>query len=272
MPSLTLIITTYNWVEALDRVLASVAAQGDRDFEVIVADDGSTAETAACIEAWKTRFPVLLRHCWQPDEGFRAAAVRNRAATLAQGAYLVFVDGDCILCPDFIQNHRRLAQPGYWVSGNRVLCSQAWTQKILAQRIPLFNYSAWQWVKAAFQGRINRAFFRCRLPLGVLRNGQPKRWRGAKTCNLGLWTADFKAVNGFDEAFEGWGFEDSDLVIRLINRGCYHRQGRWGGLAVIHCWHPERSRTLAGENRRRLEETRRSKRFWAPKGVVSPQN
>jgi GT2 family glycosyltransferase len=258
VPHASLIVTTYNWVAALDQVLASLAVQTEPNFEVIVADDGSRNDTRHAIQAWQSCFPVPLKHCWQEDQGFRAAAIRNRAVLLAESNYLIFLDGDCVVRSSFVQKHLRLAKPGWFVAGNRVLCQEAF--------IPRPQKSLGYWLVQRMKGHINRFSPLLSLPLGPLRYAQPNRWQGAKTCNLGLWIQDFKTVNGFDEQFQGWGFEDSDLVIRLQNAGICHKSGRFA-LPVFHLWHPEKNRNLASGNWQRLQETQQSGRILAIQGL-----
>ena len=128
---ISVIITTYEREDALDAVLAALSRQGDRGFEVVIADDGSGPGTADMVERWRSRLDVALRHVWQKNCGFRAAEIRNRALLACQGDYCVFLDGDCLAPPDFIATHRKLAEPGWFVTGNRVLLSPALTAAVL---------------------------------------------------------------------------------------------------------------------------------------------
>jgi glycosyltransferase involved in cell wall biosynthesis len=125
---ITLIVTTYNWPEALELVLIGLNHQSAADFEVIVADDGSTPQTSALINAYLTRVNFPLSHIWQEDAGFRASKIRNKAAAQAKGDYLVFLDGDCIPLISFIQRHLQLMEEGWMVSGNRILLNASITK------------------------------------------------------------------------------------------------------------------------------------------------
>src|SRR4030088_3340476 len=124
---ISLIVSTYNREDALAAVLRSLTRQTDRDFELLVADDGSGIATARVVTEWAARMPVPLRHIWHPDRGFRLAEIPNRAVRASAGSYCVFLDGDCIARPDFVAAHRRLAEPGWFVTGNRVLLSSELT-------------------------------------------------------------------------------------------------------------------------------------------------
>ncbi len=121
---ISVIVTTYNREDALNTVLRSLARQTDKNFEVIVADDGSAATTEALVEAWKTKLGHPLAHVWHEDRGFRAAEIRNRAILASHADYVIFLDGDCVTRPDFVATHRALAERGWFVTGNRILLSR----------------------------------------------------------------------------------------------------------------------------------------------------
>lgn len=247
---ISVIVTTYNWPDALTACLNSLLAQQDRQFEIIIADDGSTSETHQLINQFQQKSPIDIQHIFHDDRGFRAGTIRNKAVAASSGRYLLFVDGDCIALPSFIQRHRQLADPGYFVPGNRVLLNEAYTAHVLEQRIPLHNakfmYFAMLWLRR----RINRL-----LPLIYWRfhprYRHPDFWQKAMTCNLAVWRNDFIAVNGFDEVFEGWGYEDSDLVIRLIHSGIKRKEGRFA-TPVLHLWHKQNDRSQHNQNYQRL--------------------
>ena len=264
---LSVIVTTYNRPDALRAVLRSLAAQTDKAFEVLVADDGSRDETALAIAEEARDFPVPLVHLWQEDDGFRAAAARNLAVAASRGDYLVFVDGDSVLRPDFIARHRALAEPAWFVAGNRVLLSEDFTAKVLqTPLVELHGDSRLSWLGRWFSGAINRWLPLCFVPGQSWRTRQPQRWQGARTCNLALWRSDFDAINGFDEAFQGWGHEDADLAIRLLHAGVQRKDGRFA-TAVLHLWHRENDRSNLAENERRLAEILAADRRRATVGI-----
>lgn len=267
MRSLAVVITTYNRPDALAAVLAGYLAQTDGDFEMIVADDGSTPETAEVIAAVRARAGFTITHVWQEDQGFRAAAVRNRALAATTADYVLFSDGDCIPLPRFVEQHRRLAEPGWFVAGNRVLMSEPFTTEVLEQRLSVEEWTALRWLTAAAAGKINRFAPICRLPYaGPLRKWPAKRWEGVMTCNLSAWRSDLLRINGFDEAYAGWGLEDSDLAIRLIRSGVAHKSARFAA-PVLHLWHREHDRGGLAENRQRLQGLLNSERVSAKDGV-----
>lgn len=250
---ISVIVTTYNRADALRAVLTGLDAQRDRDMEVIVADDGSRDDTRALVLAAARSARVPLHHVWQEDLGFRAGAARNRAAACAAGDYLVFLDGDCVPRPDFIAQHRALAEPGWMVAGNRILLSESFSQRALADQLPIHGWSNDRWQVARREGSINRTLPLRTLPLGPLRKLAARRWQRVRTCNLAVWRADFVTVNGFDEVYAGWGFEDSDLAVRLLNAGVRRKEGAFA-TGVLHLWHRENDRRFEGENLARLQQ------------------
>lgn len=246
------IVTTYNRPEALALVMAGFAAQADKRFELIVADDGSTGETAQAVRNFASSAPFAVRHVWQEDAGFRAAAIRNQAVLASDADYLVFTDGDCVPMPNFVAAHRSLAERGCFLAGNRMLLNEDLTAWVLAEQTPIYAWSRADWQSAKQRGGVNRLAPLRELALpGWLRKVRPRRWQGAKTCNLSLWRDDFVRVNGFDECYCGWGLEDSDLVIRLLRAGLCHKSARFAA-PVAHLWHREFDRAGLTENRARL--------------------
>src|SRR5450631_696963 len=180
---ISVIITTYNREDALDAVLRSLAHQTEQDFEVIVADDGSTAATAAVIDVWKGKVGRRLDRVWHEDRGFRAAEIRNRAILASRGAYCIFLDGDCIVRPDFVATHRRLAEAGCFVTGNRILLSRDLTADVLRGKLTPESWSFGRWLAQRLRGRVNRLSALLHLPLGPLRHLRRHAWRGARSCN-----------------------------------------------------------------------------------------
>jgi len=248
---LSVIVTTYNRSDALARCLDGLYAQTERDFEILIADDGSNASHRNVMAYSLRQSPVPIQHVYHDDQGFRAAAIRNRAVAASHGDYLLFLDGDCVPFPSFIVRHRRLARPKHFVPGNRLLLSARLTQWVLHEAFPLHEADWRFWLRARLRGDVNRLLPLWSLPLGALRRLQPHKWQHAMTCNLGVWKRDFLAVNGFDESFSGWGYEDSDLVIRLLHAGVQRLEGRFA-VPVCHLWHPPNDPSRREENWQRL--------------------
>jgi glycosyltransferase involved in cell wall biosynthesis len=263
---ISVIVTTYNREDALEAALAALSCQSDRGFEVVVADDGSGPGTAAAVERWRVRLGAPLGHIWQADLGFRAAEIRNRAILAARGDYCVFLDGDCIARPDFLAAHRLLAEPGWFVTGNRVLLSPALTAAVLCDGLQPQTWSAPEWIARRRRGDVNRLAAVMRLPLGPLRKLAPGQWRGARSCNLAVWRCDLDRVDGFDANFSGWGREDSDLLIRLLHAGVRRKDGRFA-TGVLHLWHPDADRAQLAANDARLAAVLADTRVRAQRGL-----
>ena len=263
---ISVIVTTYNRDDALAAVLRSLARQTDPDFEVIVADDGSGPATAALVESWQARAGHRVVHVWQEDRGFRAAEIRNRAILAARGSYCVFLDGDCIVRPGFVAAHRRLAEPGWFVSGNRVLLSRELTERVLREGLTPEQWSLARWLTERARGGVNRIAALVGLPLGPLRRLRKTAWQGARSCNLAIWRADLDRVDGFDADYSGWGKEDSDIIVRLLHAGVRRKDGNFA-TGVVHLWHKEADRGQLGDNEGRLAEVLGSDGVRARRGL-----
>jgi glycosyltransferase involved in cell wall biosynthesis len=260
------IVSTYNRPDALDAALRSLARQSDQKFEVLVADDGSRLDTATVVKRWQGRIGRRVVHVWHPDDGFRLAEIRNRAILAADGAYCVFLDGDCLVRGNFVAAHRALAEPGWFVTGNRVLLSRELTERVLRENLTAECWTMAQWLAARLGRGINRLAPLVSLSLGPLRKAQAHAWRGARGANIAMWRSDLVAVDGFDSAFAGWGREDSDLFVRLIRAGVSRKDGRYA-TGVLHLWHPDADRARLSENEERLDEVLASDRILASKGL-----
>ena len=267
---ITIVVTTYDRDDALDAVLRALSRQDDTDFEVIVADDGSGPATKALIDSWTPRFAAPLRHVWQAHNGFRAAEVRNRAIVASTGDYVVFLDGDCLPRRDFVAAHRALAEPGWFVAGNRILLSRTLTEDVLRNRREPETWSLGAFVRERLRGGINRLLPLVRFPIAGWRKAVAHRWEGCRSCNLAVWRQDLDRVDGFDAAFMGWGKEDSDLVVRLLHAGVRRKDGRFA-TGVLHLWHAPEDRSRLPENETRLGGAIGSARVRAEQGLSSLQ-
>lgn len=268
MCKVSVIVTTYNRPHALLLVLQSLQAQTHQPHDVIIADDGSNEETASLLRGFCKHSSLNVLHVWQKDCGFRAAKIRNKAAVQASGDYLIFLDGDCVPTRYFVEHHVSLAETTWFVAGNRLLLSESFTKVCESSKADISDRSKWYWIKQRFLGHVNRV-----LPLmtfqlrGHWRKRKAERWQGAKSCNLAVWRSDLFKVNGFDEAFEGWGHEDAALVVRLIHGGILRKEGRMA-VPVFHLWHAEYSRTNENDNFQHLQTVINDvENHWANKGV-----
>ena len=253
---LTVLINTYENPVALDAVLARLARARELADELVVADDGSGVSTREVVAKWQKRAPMPVRHAWQEHRGFRRARALNTAITLAQGDYLVFLDGDCLPSPRFASDHRALAEDGCFVQCRRCFVEEGCVPDALAGRKTL--------LQLALGGKITGLFKSFRLPWPVIRRDQ--ELKGILGCNLAIWKKDLVAVNGYDESYEGWGKEDSDLAARLYHAGL-RRKFVHGRAIVYHLNHPPASRAKLPEAEQRLEETLHTRRIKALRGL-----
>jgi glycosyltransferase involved in cell wall biosynthesis len=263
---ISVIVTTYNREDALDAALRALAHQSDEDFEIVIADDGSRAETARIVDGWRSRLPMSLKHVRHEHRGFRGGEIRNRGIRASDGEICIFLDGDCLAAADFIAAHRRLHEPGWFVTGNRILLSRELTATVLAQGMAAeeWNFSALLHRRAG--GGVNRLLPTLRLPLGPLRKLKSASWEGAQTCNLAVARRDLDRIDGFDSTYAGWGLEDSDLVVRLLHAGVRRKDGRFA-TGVLHLWHPQNDRSQLAANQARLDEVIGGTRVRALRGL-----
>lgn len=247
-PRISLMVATYNWPEALELTLCSALRQSVLPMEILVADDGSTEETARLVRAVAAHARVPVRHVWHPDEGFRLAAIRNRAIAAAAGDYIVQIDGDILLHRHFLRDHARFARRGSFVSGSRLLLTEPLTRRLLGRHeAPSFSFAS-----KGVRHRLNGVRAPWLSPL--LAGYGADRTRG---CNMAFWRDDMVRVNGYDESFRGWGAEDFELALRLRHSGVCHRTLKFSAIA-FHLWHPERSRDAVSRNEALLASTRES--------------
>ena len=258
---LSVIVTTYNRPEALIRVLDGLRRQHCLPDEVIVADDGSGPATADAIGTFIGETPYPLYHVWQPDTGFRAAAIRNKAIRRAQGDYILLLDGDCIPSPRFVDDHLRLAEAGHFFQGHRILVSRRLTPAFEADRIT----RAWRLWLDWLGGHLGNGHHLVRLTAWPARRFQ--KLGGIRSCNMGLFTEDLYAVNGFNEDFVGWGREDSELAVRLFRFGL-HRKSHPFMAVCFHLWHAEHDRSRLAANDDRLQQQLAADGFTCANGLV----
>lgn len=255
----SLIVTTYNWPEALAASLHSAFRQVVLPDEIIVADDGSGPATRELIAGLATKSPVPLIHSWQEDLGFRAAMSRNRAIARARGDYLVMIDGDMVLDPHFLADHLHWAAPGCFVQGSRVILDPARSALVKAR-----PDQGPRWYQSGVSNRINGL----RLPwlADQVARRACKHLKGIRTCNFALHRQDAYLVNGFNEAFVGWGREDSEFCVRLMNKGIQRRNLKFSGIAY-HLHHQENARAALPANDRLLQDAIALKRDWCEQGL-----
>ncbi|MDK4688971.1 glycosyltransferase family 2 protein [Kingella negevensis] len=257
----SLIITTYNRPDALQKVLNSVLTQTQLPQEILIADDGSRQDTADTIAQFAQKSPIPVQHIWQEDNGFRAAQSRNRALATAKSEYIVIIDGDMLLEKHFIEDHIQAAQKNTLIQGSRVLLTQEKTQAILTQPEKTESIKPWH---DGIGKRLSAV--RCPILSRQIWNKKSQSHKSIKSCNMGFFREDALEINGFNNDFIGWGREDSEFVARLYHSGCQRRNLKFAGIAY-HLWHNEAERAALPQNDALLQNTLEKKLIRCENGV-----
>ena len=234
---LSIIISTYNSEEWLHKVLLGYTIQTEKNFEVIVADDGSTNKTKDIIDSFRDKFQHPIIHVWHEDNGFRKCKILNTAILASNSDYLLFTDGDCIPRKDFVAHHLKDLEPGYFLSGGYfklpMTISKAITDDdILHQRCFKVSWLRKQGLKLNFKiTKLNKnkyfaAFMNWLTPT-------KRSWNGH---NSSGYKSDILAINGFNELLD-YGGEDREMGERLFNNGLLSKQIRYMAICV-HLDHP----------------------------------
>lgn len=265
---ISVVVTTYNQPDWLEKVLWGLAAQTDPDFEVLVADDGSGPATRELVGRAEGLVGRPVRHVWHDDLGFRKCAILNAALRACQGDYILFLDGDCIPRSDFVAVHRRLARPGRFLSGGAFRLPRAVSARVGREEVragvafrPAWLHAAgvpWSFRLARLGAPPALAAMLDRLtPTGATFNGG----------NASAWRQDVLAVNGFDERM-GHGGLDREFGARLEHLGRPGLQVRHRAI-VLHLDHDRGYRDAATvrANRAIWDDTVARRRIRAVAGL-----
>jgi len=264
--SLSVVVTTYNNPRGLELVLAGLVRQTFRDFELLIADDGSGPDTAAIITRFAGHAPFSVRHVWHPDEGFRKCTISNRAILEAAGEYLVFFDGDCIPGRRCLEIHIRSATRDSYLAGGAVYLDHRLSERLTPADVSsgrLDRPGLW-WM------RVNKRRRLLARHLPVIREVMNRRvprepsWRGG---NSSGWAEHIRAVGGFDERFT-YGFEDADFGHRLQALGVHGRSIRYSN-PVMHVEHsrPYADPRQLARNRELYDQNRALRLVRTPYGI-----
>ncbi|MFT5890964.1 MAG: glycosyltransferase involved in cell wall biosynthesis [Dokdonia sp.] len=242
LPKITLIIATYNNVKWLEKVLHGYSTQNYKDFEVIVADDGSSKETEDLIKSFQKDYPVPLHHIWHEDKGYRRQTILNISLTKAAHEYVVFTDGDCIPKEDFLERHANYAEKGKFLSGGYCKLDMDLSEDITKEDILAGNCFDVEWLKE--KGSLGSSQYR-KLASGetvakLLDVVTPSN-ASFNNCNSSAWLEDLIRINGYDERMQ-YGGPDRELGERLENAGVKGKQIRHRALC-LHLDHPRGYKT-----------------------------
>ncbi len=255
--TVALLISTYNWPAALELVLASVLQQTRMPDEIVVADDGSGLETRILIEKYQSKFTVPLKHVWHEDKGFRKSLILNKSVKQIDAEYIIEIDGDIIVRPEFVADHLNAAQNGYFIQGSRTMIKEAKSKEILTTGQPKLS---------PFSSGITNRFNAFRVPLlsrfFFLLPSNPFHIKG---CNLAFWKNDFIKINGYYNGFEGWGAEDYEFGARLLHAGVKRKTLKMSAIAY-HIFHPHNTRDNRVPNDKIYRKTLADKSDYASDG------
>lgn len=255
----SIIVSTYNWPEALEQCLRSIFSQTVLPSEIVIADDGSKIETRRLIEQLKKESPIPIVHVWHEDKGFRRTEIMNKGIVAASGKYLFQVDGDVILSPYFVSDHLELLKPNCFVCGSRVKLTPDVTTKILTTK--QFNIRWWNMPVSFMLNSFRSRFLRM-----YLADRYARKIDHLRGCNMAFWRSDLFKVNGYNEDLMQWGHEDGELAYRLHFTGVQKRALKMGG-NVYHLYHQEASKDKEQRHLAELERVQEEKLSWCTNGL-----
>lgn len=261
---ISLLISTYNWKEALAFCLQSVFNQTTKPDEILVADDGSREDTRELIDKMRAKTNIPIVHVWHEDKGFRLSAIRNRAIERAKGDYIIQIDGDIILERHFIADHLDLAEEGYFVAGSRVLLGRLYTTRLLRgiDRRSVLLRQNFGFMLNTFRSQWLRRFLSTRYAR--------KRMNSVRGCNMAFWKKDAYLVNGYNEDLEKWGQEDAEFAYRLVHAGIKKKQLKMGGVQ-LHLYHKMASKENLKYHNEVLNRVIVEKKNWCEHGLVKKE-
>ena len=267
-PLASVIMSTYNQPKHLELALAGLQIQTEKNFELQIADDGSRSETSDLIEKYMDRVPFQLVHSWQQDLGYRKTKILNEAIRKSKADYFIFIDGDCIPHKDFVKNHLQYRQKGYYLAGRRVELGPKFSEQLTAEMVlsgdlnrpnmgvllSTFEKDSEYWHRSI---PIYNSFMRNLLKMD--------RIDDLKGCNFSVDRESLFKVNGFDEDYEGYAREDTDIELRFQFLGLKIKSLK--GLAIqYHVWHDRLSESEG--NKLKLKELSQRQSAVCKNGIV----
>lgn len=267
-PTISIIISTYNSEDWLKKVLWSYEAQVFKDFEVVIADDGSKQPTFDLIEEMKPQLSYPIIHVWHEDNGFQKSQILNKALIKCNADYILMSDGDCIARNDFLKVHNDNKEVGYFLSGGYFMLPMHISKSISKEDILLQKCFDKRWLKSkglksSFK---NNKLTAKGLKSKVLNSMTPTNasWNGH---NASGWKKDILAINGFDERMQ-YGGQDRELGERLFNLGIKSKQIRYSAIC-LHLDHPRgyKNQDSINKNLKIRSVTKNEKRVWTNFGI-----
>ena len=268
----SIIVTVYKDITSLDLVVKSLQEQSDKDFELIIAED---AQNEAMKEYVESIEGLNVKHTFQEDRGVEKPRSQNNAILASTGEYLIFIDGDCILAPNFIESHKALAEEGYVLSGRRFNLNPEKTQALKEKKIDLkkFVHNFWFY-------NIGQVFDReARFEQGIYINpkglfyklflGSRKRNVGIIGCNFSCFKSDMLKMNGFDEGYGHSGIsDDMDLDLRFELMGLKVKSCK-NAANMFHLYHASHPRVVEQADLDKFYKNKELKQYRCEKGLDS---
>lgn len=232
----SVIMSTYNAEEWLEKVIWGLSVQTEIDFEIIIADDGSKSKTKELLDSLRTQISMPLIHVWQEDNGFQKSQILNKAIMASNSDYLIFTDGDCIPRKDFVETHLQYREKGYFLSGGYFMLPMSISKAINKNDIVEQKCFDVKWL---IQNGLEKSFKNSKLTASgffakFLNAVTPTKatWNGH---NASGWKADLVFINGFNQEMQ-YGGQDRELGERLFNKGLKSKQIRYSAI-VVHLDH-----------------------------------
>jgi glycosyltransferase involved in cell wall biosynthesis len=231
-PEISIIISTYNAEAWLEKVLWSYEGQTFKNFEVLIADDGSTQLTFNMITKMQKLVSFPIKHVWHKDNGFQKCVILNKAIQQCDANYILMSDGDCIARKDFVEVHINYREKNYFLSGGYFKLPMSISKLITKKDIINTQCFNLKWLlahglKSSFKNNKLTARGWKQNVLNALTPSNAS-WNGH---NSSGWKSDILAVNGFDERMQ-YGGEDRELGERLMNKGIKSKQIRYSAICL----------------------------------------
>lgn len=264
----SVILSTYNQPKWLEKVIWGYECQSYKDFELVIADDGSGPETIELIKRYKQNTALNIVHVWHEDRGFQKSEILNKATKASQGDYLIFSDGDCIPRQDFVATHISNAKPGFFLSGGYFMLPAETSSAITKEDITSGRSFQTKWLYSNGLKRTYKTlkFTTSRILQKLLNRLTPTKatWNGHSSSG---WRKDIIGVNGFNEEMQ-YGGQDRELGERLVNCGIIGKQIRYSAVC-IHLDHKRgyKTKESISKNKKIRQETRTTGRTWTPHGI-----
>jgi len=257
--STTLLISTYNWKEALELVLLSVLKQSHLPNEIIIADDGSTNDTKVLIDRFKQQFNIPIIHVWHEDVGFTKTVILNKALKKVTSDYIIQIDGDIILHKHFIKDHLNYAEESVYLFGSRISLKENYSKKVL-----LLKKIKFHWLNNGLLRKTRAIYFPFFNKQSKLETTISSKLRG---CNISYWKKDALQINGYNEDLIGWGYEDSEFAQRLLNLGVSALRIKHAAIQ-FHIYHKEAPKGNTKIGNRVIIKTHDEKIIKCKNGII----